>query len=202
MTRRSKVSPALTVPERIGFPAPTVTGSASPVRADSSITAWPTATSPSVGTTSPALTTTTIARLQLVDADRLDASGGVAVSGAGRSLDESAQFSTGTAGGPGLERGAARHHECDDRGCELLPEYERPDDRDERDRVDADIAAEQRPHRVSYQRHEHDHRPNGPDPFRPDVASECVRNPAGNDGRQSEPGDDSLSHRWSTTRLG
>ena len=81
------------------------------------------------------------------DLDLLERLADVAVRGTWRALDEESELSAGASVRPGLERCPARHHQRDDRGSEELPERERPDDRDERDRVDPDVAAEQRARR-------------------------------------------------------
>ena len=70
-------------------------------------------------------------------------------------LDEETELAAGAAGGPRLERGSSRHHQRDDGGGEELAERERPDDRDERDRVDADVAPQQRARRGEHEGHEH-----------------------------------------------
>ena len=60
-----------------------------------------------------------------------------------RALDQRCQLAAGTAAGVRLERVAAREHERDDCADEVLAEGERAGHREERNRIDADVAAEQ-----------------------------------------------------------
>ena len=111
--------------------------------ADSSMTASEPTTTPSAGTTSPARTTTMSpgrSSLTSISDDRVAV---VAVRDARRPLDEQAELTACTSGGPRLERCASGHHQRDDRCGEVLAEGERPDDRNERDRVDADVSPQQ-----------------------------------------------------------
>ena len=158
-----------------------MTGSASPVSADSSRTAsWPT-TAPSAGTTSPARTDDDVAGPELVDLDLLDRAVDVPVRDARGALDEEAELAAGAAGGPRLERGAAGHHQGDDRGGEELAEREGPDDRDEGDRVDADVSAQQRAGRGDHERDEHHDRPDGPGDVGPALLAEQPERRSGDD---------------------
>ena len=79
---------------------------------------------------------------ELVDVHLLDRAVDVPVRDPRGALDEEAELAAGAAGGPRLECGAAGHHQRDDRGGEELAERERPDDRHEGDRVDADVSAQ------------------------------------------------------------
>ena len=54
-------------------------------------------------------------------------------------LDQKRQLAARAAGCRGLERRAAGEHQADDRAGEFLAERQRPDHRDERDRVDAEV---------------------------------------------------------------
>ena len=54
-------------------------------------------------------------------------------------LDQQRQLAARAAGCRGLERRAAGEHQADDRAGEFLAERQRPDHRDERDRVDAEV---------------------------------------------------------------
>ena len=56
-----------------------------------------------------------------------------------RALDEQRQLAARAPGCGGLQRGAAREHQADDRAGELLAERQRPDHGHERDRVDAEV---------------------------------------------------------------
>ena len=132
------------MPLRTLPPRWTVTGSGSPVSADSSTIASSLTTIPSTGTTSPARTSTT-----LVDGDLVDRHLDELVAAANerrprRTLDQRGQLAPGTPVRRLLERVAAREHQRDDGSGEVLAERERSGHRDERDRVDADVAAQQR----------------------------------------------------------
>ena len=85
-----------------------------------------------------------VARPELFDADLLDRAASVAMGHARGALDEETELTSRAPGRPRLERGASRHHQRDDRRREVLVEREGPDDRDERDRIDPDIATEKR----------------------------------------------------------
>jgi hypothetical protein len=61
-----------------------------------------------------------------------------------RPLQERSQLAPRPLGGRGLERVAAREHESDHRAGQPFAEGERPGHRQQRDRVDADVAAAQR----------------------------------------------------------
>jgi hypothetical protein len=77
-------------------------------------------------------------------------------------LDEKTELTSRAPGRPRLERGASRHHQRDDRRREVLVEREGPDDRDERDRIDPDIATEKRPRGGDDQGDEDDDCPGSP----------------------------------------
>ena len=103
-----------------------------------------------------------VARPELVDADLLDRAARVAMGDARRALDEETELTPRAPGRPRLERGASRHHQGDDRRREVLAEREGPDDRDERDRIDPDIAAQQRARGGDDEGDEDDDRPGSP----------------------------------------
>ena len=92
-------------------------------------------------------------------------------------LDEQAELTACAPGRPRLERVRPRHHQRDDRCREVLAERERPDDRDERDRVDADVPAQQRPGRRDDERDEDDRRTGRPDARRPNRPRRRARAP-------------------------
>ena len=78
-------------------------------------------------------------------------------------LEEAGQLAPGTAGRILLERVAACEHERDDGAGKVLPERERRCDCDERDRVDPDVAAQERPNDRADERDEDRRRRRSPD---------------------------------------
>ena len=91
-----------------------VTGSGSPVSADSSRTASSLVTSPSTGTTSPCRTSTWSPDRELVDRNLLDRFAEPPVRDAGRPLDQRVQLAPRASGGGLLERVSAGQHQADD----------------------------------------------------------------------------------------
>ena len=121
------------------IPARSVTGSGSPLSVLVSTTASSLTTVPSTGTTSPVRTSDRVAGARPVDRHLFDRAVDPQLGDARRALDQERQLAARAAGGRGLERRAAGEHEADDRAGELLAERQRPDHRDERDRVDAEV---------------------------------------------------------------
>ena len=77
------------------------------------------------------------------------------VGDARRALEQRGQVAPRAAGRVVLERVAAREHQRDDRAGELLAGGERARHREQRDHVDADVAAQQRPRDLPGQRDQH-----------------------------------------------
>ena len=114
----------------------------------------------------------------------------------GRAVDEESELASRPAGGPGFESGAARHHQGDDRGGELLAQHERAGDRDEGDRVDADVAVEEAPGGVDGERDEHDRRAQPPGRVRPARLAEQPEDRAGEERGERDDGQRALSHLY------
>ena len=123
-----------------GAPAARVTGSDSPVSADSSTTASPAATMPSTGTTSPGADERRRRRARAVDRDLLEQPVAAAVRDPRRALEQRRQLAPRAAARRLLERVAAGEHQRDDRAGELLAERQRARHGQQRDHVDADVA--------------------------------------------------------------
>ena len=114
----------------------------------------------------------------------------------GRAVDEESELASRPAGRPGFESGAARHHQGDDRGGELLAQHERAGDRDEGDRVDADVAVEEAPGGVDGERDEHDRRAQAPGRVRPARLAEQPEDRAGEERGERDDGQRALSHLY------
>ena len=134
-----------------------------------------------------------VAGLELLDPDLLHHAVDVPVCDARGPLDEEAELAPGPAGGPGLERRAAGHHQGDDGGGEELAEREGPDDRHEGDRVDADVSAEQRARGGDHERDEHRDRPDGPGDVRPALRPEQPERYSGDDRAEGDRGQAALA---------
>ena len=128
------------------------------------------------------------------DRDLLDARGTVAMGDARRALDQKPQLAAGPARRPGLEGRAAGQHQRDDRAGELLAEDQRARDRDERDRVDADIPSREAADRVEYQRDEDDRGAETPGRVRPAGLVEQPEDAARDDGCERDDRERARSH--------
>ncbi len=108
-----------------------------------------------------------VAGHELLDRHLLDSVRAMAVRDTRCALDEEAKLASRPTGRPRLERRTTGHHQRDDRSGQLFSEDERPGDRDERDRIDADVAVQEAAHRVDGQRDQHDRRTDTPSRVRP-----------------------------------
>ena len=156
MARSSKASPALAAPLRTAAPRTWVTGSGSPVSADSS-------------TTASSLAQRAVDRDQLAGADQHDVADGepldrdllpaAALARGGRcvGIRSSSAVSSRRARREAerLQRVAAGEHQRDHRAGQVFADGQRPGHRDQGDRVDADPALRPACARSRGQRHQH-----------------------------------------------
>jgi hypothetical protein len=96
------------------------------------------------------------ARGDLVDRHLVDARAAAAVRDPGCTLDELGELAARTTARNLLERVVTREHERNHRAGQVLAEGDRAGHRDERDRIDAHVAAQQRAQHRPPQRDEHD----------------------------------------------
>ena len=113
---------------------------------------------------------------------------------AGRALDEGGQLASRTPVRDRLERVTAGEHESDDRAGEILAQRQRTGHRDERDRVDADVAPPQRPGDRDGQRDEQERRGRGPDQMRRRIDPEGVQQQPNRDPEQGRSREQQSRH--------
>ena len=138
-----------------------------------------------------------------LDRGRLEPAIDVSLDVARRPSEEGGQFAVGATLRIALQRLAGRQHDADDRGGERLAEQERPDDRQDRDEVDAELAvrevAQDRPREPD--RH-HDRRDRPGDASRLVVSGPCERQPGheAHDGHRQDRALDQTARRVDRVR--
>ena len=202
VTRASNAFPAFMVPDRTSPPTGIVTGSASPVSADSSTTACVFATTPSAGTISPARTTTRSPGESASTGTSSTPDGTVAMGDPRRPLDQEPQLAAGPAGRPRLERRAAGHHQRDDRGASCSPRISAPAIATSAIASTPTSPRSEAAERVDDQRDEDDRGAETPGGVRPAGLVEQPEDAARDDGCERDDRERALSHVRSADRCG
>src|SRR4029453_2499783 len=138
---------------------------------------------------------------KLVDRDLLDGAVPGTVGDPWGAVDPKPELPPCPPGPPRLGRAAAGHPQRDDRGGELLAKDERTGDRDEGNRIDARVAAEQAPGGVDGEREEDDRRSDAPRRVGPVRLAGQPEDPAGEERGERGGGQGALAHPYPGARL-